>query len=125
MFNDTGIKTQSYGNTTQILFAVEHQVSVGCLVNESMGVDEDGKKIVKAGTPLSGDLTKRETAFTKASDSDAVGVLLHDVDVTNGDNNGTCLIFGFVNLNRIDDTTQALITEGVIESLNMIKFIKA
>jgi len=41
------------------------------------------------------------------------GVLLHDVDVTNGNNNGTALLFGFVNVNRIEAEVQALITAAV------------
>ena len=45
------------------------------------------------------------------------------MDVTIGDANGTLLIFGFVNTNRIDATTKAKITEQVKEALPMIKFI--
>uniref|UniRef100_A0AAU8B080 Head protein n=1 Tax=Dulem virus 36 TaxID=3145754 RepID=A0AAU8B080_9CAUD len=131
MFNDTGIKREVYGNTNQILFAIQHQVSMGVVVSAAAGtVDAStGKKIVKAGTPLTGNLDKRETAFTKASAgsstaaSDAVGILLHDVDVTIDDNNGTLLLFGFVNTNRIDSTTKAGITDGVKAALPMIKFV--
>lgn len=47
--------------------------------------------------------------FTAATDDKAVGVLLHDVDVTAGDDNGTLLIFGFVNINRLDEATAAAI----------------
>ncbi len=127
MLNNTGVKRTVYGNDTQILFAVEHQVSVGVVVAKSAGTLDTatGKTIVKAGTPLTGNLDARETAFTKAGEVDAVGVLLHDVDVSVADNNGTLLIFGFVNTNRLDNATQALITDGVKESLPMIKFIKA
>ena len=98
----------------QILFNVDHQVSVGVMVSKSIdsAVTVNGRKIVKAGTPLNGDLKNLNTAFVKAVDSTnpAVGVLLHDVDVTNADGNGTLLIHGFVNLNRVDETTAALIT---------------
>lgn len=75
---------------------------------------------------MAGSLDARTTAFTKAttgSGSNAVGVLLHDVDVTAGDANGTLLIFGFVNKNRIDETTRALITADVQTALPMIKFV--
>lgn len=47
--------------------------------------------------------------FTAATTDKAVGVLLHDVDVTAGDNNGTLLIFGFVNINRLDEATATAI----------------
>ena len=36
----------------------------------------------------------------------ANAVLLHDVDVSNGQANGTALIFGFVDLNKVDTTIQ-------------------
>lgn len=123
MFNNTHVKHETYGNRNQILFAIEHQVSMGCVVDASAGVVENGRKIVKAGTPLTGDLDARTTPFTKATGANAVGVLLHDVDVTVAENNGTILLFGFVNTNRIDETTKALITEEVKEALPMIKFV--
>lgn len=99
---------------SQILFNVQNQMSVGVIVDKTVGTaGKDGRKIVKAGTPLNGDLTARDTAFVAAKDtssSPAVGVLLHDVDVTNGNANGTLLIWGFVNLNRMDSTTAGFIT---------------
>lgn len=123
MFNNTNVKHEVYGNRNQILFAVEHQVSMGCVVAQSVGVDENGKKIAKAGTPITGNLDERTTAFTKATGENAVGVLLHDVDVTVAENNATILLFGFVNTNRIDETTRALITNEVKEALPMIRFV--
>ena len=125
MLNNTGIKKEKFGSGNQILFAVEHQVSMGIVVDQTVGVTEGTKKIAKAGTPLTGDLDARETAFTAATtstDSNAVGILLHDVDVTVGENNGAILLFGFVNTNRIDSTTKAKITTDVKKALPMIKF---
>lgn len=129
MLNQTGVRKETYGNTNQILFAVEHQVSMGVVVSKKLGVAEGTKKVVKAGTPLTGNLDARTTAFTAASAgssteaSDAVGVLLHDVDVTTGDANGTLLLFGFVNTNRIDATTKAKLTDIVKKAMPMIKFV--
>lgn len=126
MFNNTGVVKETYGNRNQILFAIEHQVSVGVVVSDSAGVAvTGGKKIVKAGTPLTGNLEDRETPFTGATVGNVTGVLLHDVDVTLGENNGTLLLFGFVNLNRIDEETRKLITEDVKSGLKMIQFVKA
>lgn len=113
MLNRSGIIKETAVAPSQILFNVQNQMSVGVIVDEAMGTaGEDGRKIVKAGTPLNGDLTARGTAFVAAKDTSnpAVGVLLHDVDVTEGDANGTLLIWGFVNLNRMDSTTAGLIT---------------
>lgn len=129
MLNNTGIKTEKYGATNQILFAVEHQVSMGVVVSKDLGVKVGTKMIVKAGTPITGNLDARTTAFTAAAasgtpeKSNAVGILLHDVDVTVDDNNGTILLFGFVNTNRIDTTTKAKITDEVKAALPMIKFV--
>lgn len=129
MLNQTGVRKETYGNTNQILFAVEHQVSMGVVVSKALGVAEGSKKIVKAGTPLTGNLDARTTAFTAATAgssteaSNAVGVLLHDVDVTTGDANGTLLLFGFVNTNRIDATTKAKLTDIVKAAMPMIKFV--
>lgn len=116
------IKTQTYVNVNQILFNTEPQVSVGVLVsNSGISAGDDGRKVVKAGTPLTGSLEARGTAFTKASTtsgvSNAVGILLHDVDVTAGSENGTLLIFGFVDLNKVDTTTAALVTTEVKTAL--------
>lgn len=125
MLNRTGIKKETAGAPVQILFNVQNQMSVSVQVAKTAGVTVDGKTIVKAGTPLTGDLTTRGTAFTAAGTDNAVGVLLHDVDVTNGAANGTLLIWGFVNLDRIDSTTQGKITSGVKTALKgSIWFLK-
>lgn len=129
MLNQTGVRKETYGNTNQILFAVEHQVSMGVVVSKALGVAEGTKKVVKAGTPLTGNLDARTTAFTAATAgssteaSNAVGVLLHDVDVTTGDANGTLLLFGFVNTNRIDAKTKEKLTDIVKAAMPMIKFV--
>lgn len=115
MLNTPGIKKESAVSPVQILFNVQHQMSVGIKLakNSNAAVSVGSRKIVKAGTPLNGDLKARGTAFVKAVDTSnpAVGVLLHDVDVTDGDANGTLLIWGFVNKNRLESDVQALITE--------------
>lgn len=115
MLNQSGIKKVTGTAPVQILFNVQNQMSVSIKLarNFDGAVEKNGRKIVKAGYPLNGDLTNRNTAFVKAQDSTApaVGILLHDVDVTEGDANATLLIWGFVNLSRVDNTTAALITE--------------
>lgn len=114
MLNTPGIKKESAVSPVQILFNVQHQMSVGIKLakNSNAAVSVGSRKIVKAGTPLNGDLKTRGTAFVKAVDTSnpAVGVLLHDVDVTDGDANGTLLIWGFVNKNHLESDVQALIT---------------
>lgn len=129
MFNQSGVTVTKGAAPVQILANVELQFSMGVVVNQSAGTDDGkGKKIVKAGTPLTGNLDLRLTAFTAATEaeatgSDAVGVLLHDVDVTKGNANGTLLLFGFVNTNRLDSTVKGKITDAVKKALTSIRFI--
>lgn len=125
MLNNTGITQTKYNDTEQILIDPMNYFAMGIVVDDSCGVlnSATGKKIAKAGTPVKGNLDTRGTAFTPAGTNDAVGILLHDVDVTQGDNNGALLIFGFVNTNRIDETTRAKITSSVKTTLNKITFV--
>nr|DAX38809.1 MAG TPA: Head decoration protein [Caudoviricetes sp.] len=133
MLNQTRIKKSSYVSTNQILFNTDPFVAVSIVVSNELGVEDPatGRKLVKAGTPLAGDLTKREEAFVavnQASDSvasDAKGILLHDVDVTTGKANGTLLIFGFVNVDRIDETVMEKNNKHVKKALDgKIYFLK-
>lgn len=124
------IKTVAGAATKQILFATQPSMSVGVVVgNAGVSADSEGKKILKAGTPLKGSLEARGTAWTLSADSSgsnpAVGVLLHDVDVTAGNENGTALIFGFVDLNKVDSSVTALITTAAKTALaGKVTFIK-
>lgn len=127
MLNRTGIKKETLAGPVQILFNVQNQMSVGIRVSNAYSVARDGRKIVPAGTPLSGSLEARNTAFVKAVDTTnpATGVLLHDVDVTDGEANGTLLIWGFVDLNKVDTATAALITANrKTELAGKVTFLK-
>ena len=127
MLNRTGIKKETLAGPVQILFNVQNQMSVGIRVSNAYFVTRDGHKIVPAGTPLSGSLETRNTAFVKAVDTTnpATGVLLHDVDVTEGEANGTLLIWGFVDLNKVDTATAALITANrKTELAGKVTFLK-
>lgn len=131
MLNQTGItKTVVAGPDSQILMFTDPQVGVSIMVdNTGISAGDDGRKIIKAGTPVTGDLTARGTAFTKATTtegvSNAVGVLIHDVDVTAGNANASLLIFGFVDLNKLDTATAALITSAVKTALKGgVSFLK-
>lgn len=130
MFNKSGIKRTQYGNVNQILANVELQASVGCIVDDAIvaSADSNGKKIAKAGTPIIVNFANLQTPATAGTatgnSKTANAVLLHDVDVTNGDANGTALYFGIVNINRLDTATQAKVTAGV-NVIGAVSFIKA
>lgn len=128
MLNRSGISKSTYTATKQILANVELQNSVGCVVPQTLGVTVGAKKIVKAGTPIKIDLMNIQTVAVKADGTTPMNaVVLHDVDVSLGDANATALIFGFVNVNRVDaDVATAITTAtGASAASKLITFIKA
>lgn len=128
MLNRSGITNTSLAATKQILANVDLQSSVGCIVPQTLGVVVGSKKIAKAGTPIKIDLMNLQTAAVKADGTTPLNaVLLHDVDVTAGNANGTALIFGFVNVNRVDSDVATAITTAVAANgvSQMITFMKA
>ena len=127
MLNRDGISKTTLAATKQILANVELQSSVGCIVPESLGVAVGNRKIAKAGTPIKIDLMNIKNAVVKADGTTAMNaVLLHDVDVTSGNANGTALIFGFVNVNRVDSDVASAITTalGAANASKQITFMK-
>ena len=128
MLNRSGISKSTYASTKQILANVELQSSVGCVVPQLLGVEVGTKKIAKAGTPIKVNLMNRGVVVEKADGTTAMNaVLLHDVDVTAGNANGTALVFGFVNVNRVDsDVAQAITTAlSAADASKLITFMKA
>ena len=101
-----------------ILLAPHLAFTISAIVG-STGVtnNAEGRKVIPAGTPVGGTtsvLATRSTVLqvtnTNSNGANAQGVLLHDVDVTNGNANGTLLINGFVNTNRL--TSATLLSSG-------------
>ena len=128
MLNNSGVHKTTLAATRQILANVELQSSVGCIVPASMGVAVGTKKLVKAGTPIRIDLMNLQTVAQAANGDTAMNaVLLHDVDVTVGNANGTALVFGFVNVNRVEADVAALITTaaGNANASKLLTFMKA
>lgn len=119
------VKSNSYSNEKQILIAPELAFSIGCLVgNTGVDADSNGRKIIKAGTPVGGTtsvLTNRQTVLTKGA-SNAQGIVLHDVDVTDGDANATLVLAGYVDLYKVDDDVKTIITSAT-ETLTRIVFL--
>ena len=113
------IKKTSYpNNPKQIMLADSQMVSFGVVLsNEGISANAEGRKVVKAGTPLAGNIKARNTAFKKASGEHAVGICLHDVDVTEGNANASLVVFGFVDLEKVESDVVALITEEVETAL--------
>lgn len=124
MLNQSGVTTVNATTPKTILWAPETAVAVPCVVADTgIVAGSDGKKIIQAGTPLAGDLTARNTAFTKSA-TGVVGLLMHTLDVTTGKQNATVLVSGLVDLNKLDSATAALITAEVKAALPRITFVK-
>ena len=86
----------------------------------------DGKKVVKAGTPLYGDIEKRDTAFTISGSEGATpsAIILHDVDVTAGAENATIVLAGVVDLLKLESSVQTALTAAVKAALPRIIFVE-
>ena len=116
MFNRSGIHSVTGAAPTQILGDVNFQSSIGIVVGSAVTNTEmrNGRKIVPAGVPLYVDFANLQTPAVTADDASnkANVVLLHDVDITDGNSNGTGLVAGIVNYNRLDSVAKALLTPG-------------
>lgn len=123
------VKSEKFLAENDILIAPELAVGLSCIVSATgVSAGADGKKIIKAGTPLyaSADvLTKRSTELSvTSSGGTCYGIARHDIDVTNLTKaNATLLIFGFVNTDMLDATVVSAL-ESVKATLTSIKFIK-
>ena len=130
MINQGGITIVSGVTKNNILIAPELAFTLPCkVVNTGMSADSDGKKIIKAGTPLVGDLKARDTAFTAATASTTsgiAGIILHDVDVTAaGNKNATVVVAGFVDETKLDSSVQTIVdTAGVATAMPKIVLVK-
>lgn len=116
MLNRSGIHSVTGAAPTQILGDVNYQSSVGIIVGSAVTntKTQNGRKIVPAGVPLHVDMSNLQTPAktADASTDEANVVLLHDVDITDGNANGTGLVAGIVNYNRLDSVAKALLTPG-------------
>lgn len=129
------IKTETFGADKNILIAPDLAMTIGCIVaNTGIIADSKGRKIIKAGTPVGGTtsvLENRQTALIVTNNANAEtaaasdgknsqGVLLHDVDVTDGNANATLVIEGTVDLLKLDVTIAA----DAKKALTKINFMK-
>lgn len=98
-----------YGSAKGILAFPDHWVAVGQLLEKdsALAVVVGTKKIVKAGT------------IFPANDATAIGIILNDADVTNGDINAALLIHGFVKTAALPEVPAA----AAITALNLVKFL--
>ena len=122
--NQSGITTKTGLAENQILSAPELAYSLSCRVaNTGVNAGADSKKIVKAGTPVYGSLTARDTAFTVSGAQDAkpVGIVIHDVDVTEGTANAQVCAFGFVDISKLETEVVAALSAHTPTGITLMK----
>lgn len=123
------VVTNTYGAPEKhILIANDsYMVTLGAIIKATgVTAGTDGRKVVKAGTPLYGDIEKRDTGFTIAGAQGATPscVLMHDVDVTAGDENGTIVIAGCVDLLKLESSVKTALTSAIKAALPRIIFVE-
>ena len=115
-----GTKVGNVDGTYEFAAEVADSVTTWKLDGTAVTLSDYG--ITPTGTAVDGD--KISVAYVSAKAAlNANAVLLHDVDVTAGDANGTALYFGIVNYNRLDSDVQALVSCGVnvVGAVSIIK----
>lgn len=119
------VKKTSFAQEKHILIANNSfMVTLPAIISATGVSAVDGKKIIKAGTPLTGNIKKRGTAFAKATGNTASAVLMHDVDVTDGNNNGTIILAGCIDLLKLDSDVKSLISSDIEGALKNIIFVE-
>lgn len=71
----------------------------------SLAVKENGRYIIKAGTPF------------PSNDGNCTGIVLNDLDVTDGDQNGAVLVRGHINTAKAEDNAGITYAEACKTSL--------
>lgn len=122
------IKTKSFGNDKQILVAPELAFTMGCIVKDQKGTIEpnaEGRTILPAGIPVGGaDLIANRQAVLTVNSEEPQGVLLHDVDVTDGQANATLVLQGIIDLEKVEEPAKNMLFGAVqAQKLNSIKVI--
>lgn len=121
-----------YGVSSDIRIAPEYGFTLSCIVNDTgVSAGADGKKILKAGSPV-GSATNvfenRDTVLSLSTGSsnggNAQGVLLHDVDVTSGSANATLVAAGVIDLLKLESDVLLYIDTTVKSALSKIIFMK-
>lgn len=116
---DMIIKTD-FKSKKNVLLAPHLAFEIGVQVSNTGVSTTNGKKIIPAGTPIGGTtsvLSKRDTVLSVTNNSstgaNAQGVLRDDLDVTNGNANGTMIVSGVIDESKcptIDNTVKTALT---------------
>lgn len=107
----------NYGMDVDILFNLDPYTARPIMVSdEGVTADANGRKIVKAGTPL-------DINGEVANDENARYVLLKDIDVTYGPKAGAGVYRGTLNKDKIASYAGITLTAAAITALRGIIFM--
>lgn len=106
----------SYGTRKTIMIGQDSfYIALGCQVTGS------ANGVIKAGQPLVGDLTKRDTPFT-AGTSGAVGMNLHEVQLdSDGKGNATIVMAGCVDLLKLESSIASALKTANIKNIILVE----
>ena len=115
MITKTDLKSKK-----NVLLAPHLAFEIGVQVSNTGVSTVNGKKIIPAGTPIGATtsvLTKRDTVLSVTNNSstgaNAQGILRDDLDVTNGNANGTMVVLGVIDESKcptIDTTVKTALS---------------
>lgn len=100
-----------FGTEKQVLAIPDHYVALPYKLSKgsSLAVDVQGRKIVKAGTVF------------PSNDGAAVGVVMHDYDVTDGDQQAAIILHGFIKLGSLPVAPSAA-AEAALTSISFLPY---
>ena len=104
------MKTVGYASATNILAIPDHYVAIARKLEKDSALattTTEGRKIVKAGT------------LFPANDATAIGVVLNDYDVTDGDQMAAIVIHGFIQKSKLPAAPA-----GTVD-IPLIKFVES
>lgn len=109
-----------------VLLNPDNAFEIGVIVsNTGVNADSNGRKIIKAGTPVGGttNVLQTRSAILNVTNSSSTGansqgVLRHDVDVTDGNANATLIVRG-----EVDSSKCPTLDSTVITALTHIIFV--
>ncbi|GAX04078.1 hypothetical protein IWT140_01715 [Secundilactobacillus pentosiphilus] len=118
----------TYNTGREILMNFAEALTFPATVKDDSAVaDSDGRKIIKAGTPLGAGTDflsdRTNTVLSPVTDATAQVVAMHDIDVTQGQTSATVIVRGDVIKENMDDDVQKLYTPDMVKTLSRITLV--
>lgn len=113
----------------EIFFNLDKGLAVpGIVNNPDAKPDDNGRKVIKAGTPVGAAnnfrLDPNNVILAPVKDGTAQAAVMHDIDITDGPASGTMVIRADAALGNMDTDVQPYWTDEVQKALNHIVLLK-